>query len=309
MNVHNQRQVYGETLLALARENPDIVACDADLSKSTMSCLFAEAFPDRFFEMGIAEANMVSFAAGLSLAGKIPFVHSFAVFVSGRPYDQIRVSVCLGKLNVKIIGSSAGLSDFGDGSTHQSVDDIALMRSLPNMTVLAPVDGLEVERMTRLIADFKGPVYMRVNRGDLPDLFPEQESFEIGRPYVIREGTDAVVFAHGVMVSKALEAAQVLEKEGLSIRVVNVSTLKPVDEGRLRSLAADMKAVVTAEEHSLIGGLADVVAYALRGGGAPIQSIGINDCFGQSAHSYEELLQHYGLTAENVCKTMKETLK
>jgi transketolase len=177
------------------------------------------------------------------------------------------------------------------------------------MTVLAPADGIEVEKMTRLIAGFKGPVYMRVNRNDLPDVFPEQELFEIGRPYVIREGTDAVVFAHGVRVSRALQTAWLLEKEGLSIRVVNVSTLKPVDDGRLRALAAGMKAVVTAEEHSLIGGLADVVAYALRGGGTPIQSIGINDCFGQSAHSYEELLQHYGLTAENVYEAVKEILK
>ena len=183
------------------------------------------------------------------------------------------------------------------------------MRSLPNMTVLAPADGIEVEKMTRLIAGFKGPVYMRVNRNDLPDLFPEEKPFEIGRPYVIREGTDAVVFAHGVMVSKALEAARVLEKKNLSIRVVNVSTLKPVDERRLCTLAADMKIVVTAEEHSLIGGLADVVTYALRGGGTPIQSIGINDCFGQSARNYEELLQHYGLTAENIYKTVKENLK
>jgi len=165
-----------------------------------MSYMFGNSFPERFFEMGIAEANMISFAAGLSLTGKIPFVHSFAVFASGRPYDQIRVSVCLGRLNVKIIGSSTGLSDFGDGSTHQSVEDMSLMRSIPNMTVLSPVDGIEVEKMVRKIAEYKGPVYLRVNRNDMPDVFDVNETFEIGRSYVVRDGNDAVIFATGVMV-------------------------------------------------------------------------------------------------------------
>ncbi len=308
--MHNQRQVYGETLLELGRENSSIVVCDADLSKSTMSCLFGEAFPERFFEMGIAEANMVSFAAGLALAGgKIPFINSFAVFTSGRPYDQIRVSVCIGRLNVKIIGSSTGLSDFGDGSTHQSVEDVALMRAVPHMIVLAPVDGIEVAKMTRWMTAYKGPVYMRVNRNELPDVFPVNEEWELGRNYVLRDGKDAVVFANGVMVSKALEAAENLEKEGLSLRVVNVSTLKPVKEKELRNLADGMKAVVTAEEHSLIGGLASIVSYALRGIGIRIEAIGIEDCFGQSAHSYEELLFHYDLTSENIRKKVKEALQ
>lgn len=309
VSMHNQRKVYGETLLAVGKENPNIVACDADLSKSTMSYMFGNSFPERFFEMGIAEANMISFAAGLSLTGKIPFVHSFAVFASGRPYDQIRVSVCLGRLNVKIIGSSTGLSDFGDGSTHQSVEDVSLMRSIPNMTVLSPVDGIEVEKMVRKMVEYNGPVYLRVNRNDLPDVFDENETFEIGRSYVVRDGNDAVIFATGVMISKALEAAEELGKDGVSVRVVNVSTLKPVDEEQLRTLSHGARVVVTAEEHSLIGGLASIVTYALRGLAIPIVPIGIQDSFGQSALSYDELLVHYGLTAENIKKSVKEAIK
>lgn len=308
VRIHNQRQIYGETLLELGKENPNIVVCDADLSKSTMSCLFGEAFPERFFEMGIAEANMTSFAAGLSLTGKLPFVNTFAVFATGRPYDQIRQGICIGKLNVKIVGSSTGLSDFGDGSTHQSVEDVAIMRAIPNMTVLAPADSIEVARMTRKIVEYNGPVYMRINRNDMPDVFPEDEKCEIGRSYVIREGKDAVIFAGGIMVSKALKAAEVLDKERISVRVVNVSTLKPVNEEELRSLAEGMRVVLTAEEHSLIGGLASVIAYSLRGMGIPIVCIGIADSFGQSSHSYEELLGHYGLTEGNIINMLKEIL-
>ncbi len=267
IRTRNQRQIYGETLLELGKENPNIVVCDADLSKSTMSCLFGEAFPERFFEIGIAEANMTSFAAGLLLIGKIPFVNTFAVYAAIRPYDQIRQGICIGKLNVKIVGSSTGLSDFDDGSTHQSVEDVVIMRSIPNITVLAPADGIEVARMTRKIVKYDGPVYMRINRNDMPDVFPEDKKWEMGRSYVIREGKDAVIFTGGIMVSRALKAAEVLDKEGISVRVVNVSTLKPVNEEELRSLAEGMRAVLTAEEHSLIGGLASVVAYSLGGMG------------------------------------------
>ena len=180
MKMQNPREVYGRTLVELGRENPDIVVLEADLGKSTMSCYFEEAFPSRYFEMGIAEANMTSFAAGLSLTGKIPFTNSFAVFAAGRAYDQIRQSVCLPRLNVKIVGSSAGLSDYGDGSTHQSVEDLAIMCAIPNMTVLAPADAVEAGKMTRAMAANRGPVYMRLTRADLPDVFPEDEEFVIG---------------------------------------------------------------------------------------------------------------------------------
>ncbi|HEX9934412.1 MAG TPA: transketolase C-terminal domain-containing protein [bacterium] len=306
MNMQNPRQVYGETLLELGRKNRNVVVLEADLGKSTMTCLFEKEFPERFFEMGIGEANMTSFAGGLSLTGKIAFTNSFAVFAAGRAFDQIRQGVSIPKLNVKIIGSSAGLSDFGDGSTHQSVEDVAIMRSIPNMTVLVPMDGIETRKMTRKIAEFQGPVYMRINRDDLPDMFPEGQEFEIGKSVLIREGKDAVVFANGIMVSRAVRAAESLEREGVSVRVVNVSSLKPTDEDGIKTFAFGVKGIVTAEEHSLIGGLASVISYILRGSGIPIIPIGIEDRFGQSAHGYDELLEAYQLTEKNIIHSVQK---
>jgi transketolase len=306
MKFQNQRQVYGETLLELGRENKNIVVLEADLGKSTMTSLFEQEFPDRFFEMGIAEANMTSFAAGLSLTGKIAFTNSFAVFAAGRSFDQIRQGISIPKLNVKIVGSSAGLSDFGDGATHQSVEDIAIMRAIPNMTVLAPADGTETRKMVRKIVGYNGPVYLRINRHDLPDLFPEDQEFVIGKPYLIREGKDIVVFANGIMVSRAFKASEELEKEGISVRVVNVSSLKPVDETEIKKFASDVRGIITAEEHSLIGGLASVITYILRGNGLPLIPVGIEDRFGQSAHGYDELLEEYGLTSENIVNSVKK---
>lgn len=306
MKMQNPRQVYGETLLELGRKNKNIVVLDADLSKSTMTCLFEKEFPERFFEMGIGEANMTSFAGGLSLTGKIAFTNSFAVFASGRAYDQIRQGISIPKLNVKIVGSSAGLSDFGDGATHQSVEDVAIMRAIPNMTVLVPVDGIETRKMTRKIVDYKGPAYMRINRHDLPDLFPEDQDFEIGKSYLIREGKDVTVFANGIMVSKAVRAAENLKGEGISIRVVNVSSLKPTNEDDIKKYASGVRGIVTAEEHSLIGGLASVITYILRGSSQPVITIGIEDDFGQSAHDYEELLEDYKLTADNIVASVKK---
>ena len=300
MSAQNPREVYGRTLVELGRTDPRIVVLEADLGKSTMSCYFEEAFPDRFFEMGIAEANMTSFAAGLSLAGKVPFTNSFAVFAAGRAYDQIRQGVAIAGLNVKIVGSSAGLSDYGDGSTHQAVEDVAIMRAVPNMTVLVPADGNETRKMTRAMAAASGPMYMRLNRDDLPDITPGDGIYEIGPPQLLREGGEAVVFACGLMVSLALEAAGSLAARGISVRVVNVSTLKPADDEAIRRFASGMRAVVTAEEHSLIGGLSAVVAEALKGGGTPMTAVGIADRFGQSARSYDELLNAYGLTAGHI---------
>lgn len=306
MKLQNPRQVYGETLLELGRENKNIVVLEADLSKSTMTCLFEKEFPERFFEMGIGEANMTSFAGGLSLTGKIPFTNSFAVFAAGRAFDQIRQGVSIPKLNVKIVGSSAGLSDFGDGATHQSVEDVAIMRAIPNMTVLVPMDGIETRKMIRKIAEYQGPVYMRINRNDLPDLFPEDQKFEIGKSYLIREGKDVVVFVNGIMVSRAVQAAEKLTGQGISIRVVNVSSLKPTDENDIKRFASDVKGIVTAEEHSLIGGLASVITYILRGSGVPVITIGIEDEFGQSAHDYDELLAEYKLTVDNIVASIKK---
>ncbi len=309
MGMQNCRKVYGETLVELGRENERIVVLEADLSKTTMTTLFEKEFPERSFEMGIGEQNMISTAAGLAISGKIAFANSFAVFAAGRPYDQIRVSVCIGKVNVKIVGSSCGISDFGDGATHQGIEDVAIMRALPNMTVLAPADGTETRKMTRAIAQYDGPVYMRINRNDMPDVFPENKKFEIGRYHVLREGDDIAVFAHGYMVYKALKAAEAMEKEGVSLRVVNVSTLKPMNEEAIRKLTNGVKGVITVEEHTIIGGLASAVAFILRGRAIPMEAVAIQDCFGQSALSYEELLEYHGLTDTAIVKAAKKILK
>jgi len=308
MKVQNPREVYGRTLVELGKENPNIVILEADLCKSTMTCYFEETFPNRYFEMGIAEANMTSFAGGLSLTGKIPFTNSFAVFAAGRSYDQIRQSICLPKLNVKIVGSSAGLSDFGDGSTHQTIDDIAIMRVIPHITVLVPADANEVKKMTRAISKYHGPVYMRITRNDMPDVMPEDYEFQIGKPVLVREGGQGgiVIFAIGQMVSLSLQAADMLAADGIPVRVVNVSTLKPVDEAALRALTNGMKGVVTAEEHSIVGGLNSVISYALRGIGLPMEAIAVMDEYGQSAQNFQVLLEEYGMTPAHIANTVRK---
>jgi transketolase len=294
----NLREAYGTALVAAGRKNGDVVALEADLGKSTRSVLFQAEFPDRFFEMGIAEQNMVSTAAGLALRGKIPFVHSFAVFAAGRAFDQLRNSVCIPRLNVRVCGSSAGLSDFGDGKTHQSVEDMAIMRALPNMTVLCPADGIETGRMVEALVSWQGPAYIRINRNDLPFVYPEVEPYRIGKATMIRDGSDVVVFACGVMVSRALEAAEGLAARGLSARVINVSTIKPMDREAVVGYARGMKAIVTAEEHTVVGGLGSAVLEALRlERHASLEFVGIQDVFGSSAAGYDELLEHYGLTS------------
>jgi transketolase len=310
MTTKSLRTAYGETLVELGKENNKIVALEADLGKSTMSNLFQLAFPDRYFEMGIAEQNMASTAAGLSLTGKIPFISSFAVFASGRDYDQLRQTICTAKLNVKVCGSSSGLSDFGDGSTHQSIEDMAIMRAIPNMTVLIPVDAVETRKMVRAMVDWPGPIYLRINRNDLPILTSEESDFQIGKLYTIREGKDVVVFANGVMVSKALEAAELLEQQGVSVKVVNVSTIKPLDRQGVIDCARSCKAVVTAEEHTIIGGLGSAIAEALRGEtGRAIEFVGVQDSFGTSAQNYAELLNYYSLTSQAIVDAVRKLLK
>ena len=310
MATNSLRTAYGEALVALGRENKNIVVLEADLGKSTMSSLFQAAYPERYFEMSIAEANMASTAAGLALTGKIPFINSFAVFSTGRCYDQLRQTISIAGLNVKICGSSAGLSDYGDGSTHQSIEDMGMMRGIPGMTVLVPVDAVETTKMVAAMVDHPGPVYIRINRNDLPILTPADTPFEIGKLYTVKEGGDAVVFANGVMVSKALTAAEELASEGISLKVVNVSTIKPLDRQAVIDAAKGMKAVVTAEEHSVIGGLGSAIAEALRREPhAPLDFVGVEDVFGTSAYNYDELMAHYGLTAQAVAAKVRELLK
>ena len=299
----NQRKAYGESLVRLGRQNSRVVVLEADLGKSTMSCFFQDAFPERYFEMGIAEANMIATAAGLSLTGKIPFAGSFAVFATGRAYDQIRTSICIPGLNVKICGSSAGLSDFGDGSTHQSIDDLALMRVLPNMTVLSPVDAVETEKMVMAMAEHDGPVYLRVCRNDLPVLTDPDVPWQIGQITEVKPDGDIALLATGVMVSLGLEAAEQLAREGIRLKVVNISTIKPLDADRLVEVLRGCRACVTAEEHSVIGGLGSAVHETLSGRlNLPSAMIGIADQFGTSAYNWQELLAHYGLTSEAIAK-------
>lgn len=305
MNYTNQRLAYGNTLVELGKQNDKIVVLDADLGGSTMGKLFEEAYPERHIEMGIAEADMVSASAGLAQTGKIPFANSFAVFIVGRAYDQIRQSIAIGKLNVKLVGSSAGLSDFGDGATHQSVEDIAIMRALPNMVVICPADANETVEATKAIAKYNGPVYMRLNRNDYDNITEAGKPFKIGEPTVLREGKDVVVFATGHMVGLALKAAEEL-KDNVSVKIVNVSTIKPLNNEKIIELAKDCKGVVTAEEHSIIGGLGGAIAEALCKSCKPIEFVGLNDVFGCSAHSYSEILEHYNLTQDAVMKAIKK---
>lgn len=306
MERYNQRVAYGETLVALGAENPDIVALEADLGKSTMSAMFQQAYPDRYFEMGIAEANMVSTAAGLAASGKIAFCSSFAVFASGRAYDQIRQTVAVGKLNVKICGSSAGLSDFGDGSTHQAVEDLAIMTAIPNLTVFTPADADETRLAVRAAAAVNGPVYIRLTRNDVPSY--TTGAFTPGKLSVLRSGGDAAVIAHGVMVEVAMNAAAMLEEKGISVAVVNASTMKPFDSAGVAALTKQVRAIVTAEDHSRIGGLSANVAFALRKSGVPMDYVAIEDEFGQSAHNVKDLMEHYGLTANAIAEKVTALL-
>jgi transketolase len=306
---NNPRTAYGEALVELGKVDGRVVVLDADLCKSTMAVLFQDAFPERYFEMGIAEANMMSTAAGLAVSGKIAFASSFAVFATGRAYDQIRQTISIGKLNVKICGSSCGLSDYGDGSTHQAIEDVAIMCAIPNMTVLTPVDAPEVRLAVWTAAAIQGPVYIRVNRNPVLDLLDKDDTFQLGGCRILRQGNDVLLLAHGVMVEKALAAATLLEKEGVSAKVASVGTMKPFSYQGAAELARGMKGVVTAEEHSYIGGLAAAMSFALRRSSVPMDYVAMNDTFGESAHKPEDLQNAYGLSAENIAGKARNLLK
>lgn len=310
MTSPNPRSAYGISLVRLGKKDPRVVALEADLGKTTQSIMFQGEFPERYFQMGIAEQNMASTAAGFALTGMIPFIHSFAVFATGRTYDQLRNSVCIPNLPVRICGSSAGLSDFGDGKTHQGVEDVNLMRALPNMTVLSPADSIEIEKMMDCLLDWKGPVYIRIKRNDLPFVYPADEPYYIGKVTPLREGKHAAIFASGSMVSRSLEAAKALEAEGISARVLNIGTIKPLDREAVIRYAAGVEAIVTAEEHSVVGGVGSAVVEALRGvAHAPVEFVGVPDTFGISAEGYDDLLKYFGLTSETVANTVRTLLK
>lgn len=302
------REAYGKALLTLGAGNPDVVVLDADLSKSTKTADFGKQYPERFFNMGIAESNLIGTAAGLAAAGKIPFASTFAIFAVGRAFEQIRNSVAYPKLNVKIAATHAGITVGEDGGSHQAVEDVAIMRAVPNMTVLVPADGEETRQAVLAAAQYYGPVYIRMGRLDVPLLFGEDYHFEIGKANVLKEGTDAAIMANGVMVSLALEAAAELEEQGISVSVVNVASVKPLDEETIVQVAQKTKAVVTAEEHNIIGGLGSAVAELLaEKQPTPMVRVGLKDTFGESGKP-AELLEKYGLTKESISRAVQEVM-
>jgi transketolase len=303
------RDAYGETLLELGKKRKDIVVLDADLSGSTKTGKFANAFPERFYNIGIAEQDMIGTAAGLALSGKLPFASTFAVFETGRAWEQIRQTICYSNLNVKLVATHGGISVGEDGASHQATEDIALMRVLPNMTVIVPADALETKQVIYAIADYCGPVYVRLGRSKVPAVMPDDYQFRIGKAFIFAIGRDVNIVAIGIMVSIALEAAKILTREGIDTGVVNMATVKPLDTKTLLKVAKTCKLIVTAEEHSILGGLGGAVTEFLsENHPANTRRIGLKDAFGCSGKP-EELMKHYGLTADDIVKTVKETLK
>lgn len=302
------RIAYGEELCELGKENSKVVVLDADLAGATMTKLFKALYPERFFDFGIAEANMVCAAAGMAHEGLVPFVSTFALFGAGRAYEQIRNSVAYVNANVKFCLTHSGLSVGEDGGSHQSIEDIALMRVLPHMTVLVPCDALETQKAVRAAAEIEGPVYVRVARPVCPILTGEDTPFVPGKANVLREGGDVAIVATGLMVQRALAAAEMLAQEGIQAAVLNVHTIKPYDAQTVLEWAEKCGAVVTAEEHSLIGGLASATSEALMGKtGAKFAAVGIEDKFGKSGNP-DELFEEYGLTAKHIAEKAKGLL-
>jgi transketolase len=302
------RDAYGEALLELGKQRPDIVVLDADLSGSTKTGKFAKVFPERFYNLGISEQDLIGTAGGLSLAGKLPFASTFAVFETGRAWEQIRQTICYSNLNVKLVATHSGITVGEDGASHQAVEDIALMRVLPNMTVIVPADAHETKQAIRAAAEYYGPVYVRLGRAKVPPVMPDNYQFRIGKAFVFHTGKDANIVAAGITVAAALEASNQLRNEGIDAGVINMSTVKPLDGETLLKASRASGLIVTAEEHSIIGGLGSAVSEFLsEAHPVRIIRIGIRDDFGCSGKP-EELLDLYGLTARNIAKTVKEAL-
>lgn len=304
------RNAYGEALAETGAENSKIVVLDADVSTCTMSCIFGRKFPDRFFNVGIAEANMVGIAAGMAACGLKPFVNTFAMFMAGRTFDQIRNQVAYPGLDVKIVGTHAGLTVGEDGATHQCLEDMALMRSIPGMTVICPADGNETREAVRAIVNYNGPVYLRLGRmaletvTDMPGY-----SFEIGKAVEMRKGSDVTIMSTGIMTAKALKAAQELAKEGIEARVLNFHTIKPIDREAIIKAAKETGAIVTAEEHNVLGGLGGAVSEVITENvPVPVMKVGTKDTFGRSGNA-DKLLEIYGLTSENIAENARLAIK
>jgi transketolase len=304
------RQVYGEALTELGETHPELVVLDADVSSSTQTQLFARKFPTRFFNMGIAEANMVATAAGLAQQGFVPFANTFAVFISSIGLIATRALICYGEMNVKLAGAYSGLSDAYDGASHHSTEDIAILRAMPGMKVFCPSDAVSTTDLTRLALDTPGPCYIRLSRGAFPDLYPAGTPFQLGKGNVVREGKDVTVIACGILVHQALRAAETLARKGISVRVVDMYSIKPIDTGLICRSARETGAIVTAEEHSVCGGLGSAVAEALVTSGAPVpvEMVGVQDRFTESG-PYPELLIKYGLDDRAVERAVVRVLE
>lgn len=299
------RQSYGEALVELGKENENIVVLDADLSTATKTELFKKEFPTRFFEMGIAEQDMIGTAAGLATCGKIPYASSFAVFASGRAYDQIRNSVCYPRNNVKICATHSGITVGEDGATHQMLEDISLMRTLPNMTVICPSDDIQTKWAVKEISKIDGPVYLRLSRMATPIIYDENTEFEIGKAIQTGDGIDATIIATGDVVCEAIKAKEKLEKKGINVRVLDIHTIKPIDKQAIIKCAKETKKIITIEDHSIIGGLGSSVCEILSEEyPTKVIRMGINDCFGKSGKA-EELMKYFKITAEDIIKEIK----
>lgn len=302
------RDAYGKALVKLGEKNNKIVVLDADLSKSTKTNDFYKQYPERFFNMGIAEQNLIGAACGFAAAGKIPFASTFAMFATGRAFEIIRNSVCYPKLNVKVCATHAGLTVGEDGASHQSVEDMAIMRAIPNMTVIVPADGVETEKVIFNVAEFNGPVYVRLGRSAVPTLFDENYEFKIGKGSVLREGSDVSIIACGIMVNEAIIAHDILKSEGINAKVINMSTIKPIDKELIIEAAKETGAIVTAEEHSVIGGLGSAVSEVLcEEHPVVVRKVGVKDTFGESG-TPKELLKKYGLTAVDIAMAAKDAI-
>lgn len=303
------RGAFGEELAELGDTNSKIVALDADLSGSTQTSLFAKKFPERFFDVGIAEQDLITTALGLSLEGFIPFAATFAVFATGRAYDQIRNSVCYQNSNVKIIGAHGGITVGEDGASHQALEDVSLMRGLPNMTVIVPGDYEQTRQAVKFASEYKGPVYIRLSRMNVPCIFDKNYKFDINKAIVLKEGTDVTLFVTGDVLSEVLKASEILAEKGLSIQVVNIPVIKPLDVDTIIESASKTKHVFTIENHSIIGGLGSAICECLSEN-APkfVHRIGVNDCFGQTG-TPNELLKYYGLDAESIANRIIELTK
>lgn len=300
------RQSYGEALLEIGKENENIVVLDADLSTATKTCIFAKEYPNRFFDMGIAEQNMISTAAGFATCGKIPYASTFAVFAAGRAYDQIRNSVCYPNLNVKICATHAGITVGEDGATHQMIEDISLMRTLPNMTVISTSDDIQTKWVVKQISKINGPVYLRLSRYATPKIYDESFKFEIGKAAQIGDGQDGTIFSTGITVSEAIKAQEELRIKGINVRVVDIHTIKPIDKEIIIKCAKETEKLVSIEDHNIIGGLGSAISEVLTDEFPKrLTRIGVQDVFGKSGKA-EELMEYFGITAENLIKIFEK---